>query len=62
MREIIQYAQKRFITILPEIDIPAHSLALIASYPNLSCTQLNYPVNAGFPQPHPGRQRPLYRQ
>jgi len=51
MREIIEYARKRFVTILPEIDIPAHSLALIASYPNLSCTQLNYPVNAGFRNP-----------
>jgi len=47
MKEIIKYAQDRFITILPEIDVPAHSLALIASYPNLSCTQLPYSVNAG---------------
>ncbi|MEP6467843.1 MAG: beta-N-acetylhexosaminidase, partial [Parafilimonas sp.] len=47
MKEIIKYAQRRFITILPEIDVPAHSLALIASYPNLSCTQLPYSVNAG---------------
>jgi hexosaminidase len=51
MREIIEYAKKRYVTILPEIDVPAHSLALIASYPNLSCTQLNYPVNAGFRNP-----------
>ncbi|MDO6430475.1 family 20 glycosylhydrolase [Flavitalea sp. BT771] len=51
MREIIQYAKQRFVTILPEIDIPAHSLAMIASYPNLSCTQLPYPVNAGFRNP-----------
>lgn len=47
MKEIIAYAQARYITILPEIDVPAHSLALIASYPNLSCTQLPYPVNPG---------------
>jgi len=47
MREIIQYAAQRYITILPEIDIPAHSLALISSYPNLSCTQLQYSVNPG---------------
>lgn len=47
MKEIIKYAQDRFITILPEIDVPAHSLALISSYPNLSCTQLPYSVNAG---------------
>ena len=47
VREIIKYAQDRYITILPEIDVPAHSLALIASFPNLSCTQVPYPVNAG---------------
>ncbi|HEY5464037.1 MAG TPA: family 20 glycosylhydrolase [Hanamia sp.] len=47
MKEIIKYAQDHFISILPEIDVPAHSLALIASYPNLSCTQLPYSVNAG---------------
>ena len=47
MREIIRYASDRYITILPEIDIPAHSLALISSYQNLSCTQLPYSVNPG---------------
>jgi len=47
MREIIKYAADRYITILPEIDIPAHSLALISSYQNLSCTQLPYSVNPG---------------
>jgi hexosaminidase len=51
MREMIQYAKERNITILPEIDVPAHSLALIASFGNLSCTQLPYSVNAGFRSP-----------
>jgi hexosaminidase len=51
MREIIRYAQQRYVTILPEIDIPAHSVALISSYPNLSCTQLPYPVNPGARPP-----------
>ena len=51
MREMIRYAKERNITILPEIDVPAHSLALIASFPNLSCTQLQYSVNAGFRSP-----------
>ena len=49
IREMIKYAQDRFITILPEIDVPAHSLALIAAFPNLSCTKLQYPVNPGSP-------------
>jgi hexosaminidase len=51
MREIIRYAADRHVTILPEIDIPAHSLALISSYPNLSCTQLQYSVNPGARPP-----------
>jgi hexosaminidase len=51
MREIIRYAADRYITILPEIDVPAHSLALISSYPNLSCTQLPYSVNPGARPP-----------
>lgn len=48
IREIVKYAQDKFITILPEVDVPAHSLALIAAYPNLSCTGLQYPVHAGW--------------
>ena len=49
IREIVKYAQQKFITIIPEIDVPAHSLALIAAYPALSCTQLQYSVNPGSP-------------
>lgn len=37
IREIIQYATDRNITIVPEIDVPGHSMAAIASYPELSC-------------------------
>ncbi len=35
--EIVQYAQERFVTIVPEIDVPGHSMAAIAAYPELSC-------------------------
>ena len=38
IRELVEYARSRFINILPEIDVPGHSLATIASYPELSCT------------------------
>lgn len=38
IRELVQYAKNRFINILPEIDVPGHSLAAIAAYPELSCT------------------------
>jgi hexosaminidase len=47
IREILAYAKARYVTVLPEIDVPAHSLALIAAYPGLSCTQQPYPVNPG---------------
>ncbi|RCH54407.1 beta-N-acetylhexosaminidase [Mucilaginibacter hurinus] len=47
IREVVEYAKQRFVTVLPEIDVPAHSLALIASYPNLSCTGLQYNVDPG---------------
>lgn len=52
MKEIVQYAKDRFITIIPEIDVPGHSLAAIAAYPELSCTGEQYPVMnrwGGFP-------------
>ena len=47
IKELIRYAQDRFVTILPEIDVPGHSLALVSAYPELSCTPGIYQVNAG---------------
>jgi len=38
IREIVAYAQSRYVTIVPEIEMPGHSLAALASYPELSCT------------------------
>ena len=38
IREIVRYAKDRFVNILPEVDVPGHSLAAIVSYPELSCT------------------------
>ncbi len=38
IKEVIQYAKERFVDILPEVDVPGHSLAAVASYPELSCT------------------------
>ena len=37
-REIVEYARRRNITIIPEIELPGHSGAAIAAYPRLSCT------------------------
>jgi hexosaminidase len=39
VKEIIQYALDRNVTIMPEIDVPGHSMSAIASYPELSCTK-----------------------
>ncbi|MEP7318060.1 MAG: family 20 glycosylhydrolase, partial [Panacibacter sp.] len=49
IKEVIQYAKDRFVNILPEVDVPGHSLAAIASYPELSCTPgaENYQVRSG---------------
>ena len=49
IKEVIQYAKERFVTILPEVDVPGHSLAALASYPELSCTPGPYNVSAGSP-------------
>lgn len=38
IKEIVQYAKARFVDILPEIDVPGHSLAAVVAYPELSCT------------------------
>jgi len=38
IKEIVQYAKERYITILPEIEMPGHSQAAIAAYPYLGCT------------------------
>jgi hexosaminidase len=38
IKEVIAYAEKRHITIVPEIEMPGHSLAALAAYPMYSCT------------------------
>lgn len=47
-REIVAYAADRFITVIPEIDLPGHSLAVLASYPELGCTGGPYEVATTF--------------
>ncbi len=48
IRELVQYAKDRFVNILPEVDIPGHSMAMLASIPGLSATPgTQYWVNAG---------------
>lgn len=47
IKEIIKFAQDRNITIIPEIDVPGHSMAALAAYPELSCTKAPVFVNPG---------------
>ncbi len=47
IREIVAYAKERYITIIPEIDMPGHSQAIVASYPEVSCDGGSYHVATG---------------
>ncbi|WP_372751836.1 beta-N-acetylhexosaminidase [Labilibaculum sp.] len=47
VKELIAYGQERNIEILPEIDVPGHSQAIIASYPELACEKKKYYVATG---------------
>ena len=47
IREVIEYARKRFITVVPEIDVPGHSMAFLTSYPQVSCTGGPFHINVG---------------
>lgn len=42
--DIVEYARKRFVTIIPEIELPGHSIAALAAYPELGCTGGPYKV------------------
>ncbi|MDB5012566.1 MAG: beta-N-acetylhexosaminidase, partial [Daejeonella sp.] len=42
IREVVAYAQKRYITIVPEIEMPGHSVGVLAAYPELACKQGDY--------------------
>ncbi len=38
IREIVEYAARRYVTIVPEIEMPGHSSSVFVAYPQLSCT------------------------
>ena len=44
LRDLVQYAADRYVTIVPEIEMPGHATALLAAYPELSCVSLNFEV------------------
>jgi hexosaminidase len=48
IREIVTYAAERYITVIPEIEIPGHSKAALAAYPKFSCTGGPFEIPTGF--------------
>ncbi len=47
-KEIVRYAAERFITVIPEVDMPGHMMAALASYPELGCTGGPYEIPVRF--------------
>ncbi len=45
VRDVVAYAKSKFITVIPEIEMPGHAMAALASYPELSCTGGPFEVN-----------------
>ncbi|KUK77293.1 MAG: GHF20 protein [Proteiniphilum acetatigenes] len=44
LKDVVAYAAERYITIIPEVDLPGHMLAALAAYPELGCTGGPYEV------------------
>lgn len=54
IRDIVKYAADRFITVIPEIEMPGHATAALAAYPYLGCVGKDYKVTT--PLRHSGRR------
>ena len=48
IREVVDYATSKGITVIPEIDLPGHMVAALATYPELGCTGGPYDVRTGW--------------
>ena len=48
IREVVAYAAARHITVVPEIEMPGHAMAALASYPQMGCTGGPYDVQKGW--------------
>ena len=44
IKDVVAYAKARYVTVVPEIELPGHALAALASYPELGCTGGPYEV------------------
>lgn len=48
IRDVVEYAKARHIEVIPEIDVPGHSSAILAAYPELSCHKQSVNVEGQF--------------
>jgi hexosaminidase len=50
IKEVVEYAKDRYITVVPEIEMPGHSSAAVSSYPEISCKkeQIDVPIKFGI--------------
>ena len=48
LREVVAYAAKKGITVIPEVDLPGHMVAAVSSYPELGCTGGPYEVRKSW--------------
>ena len=47
IKEVLEYAKKRYVRVVPEIDVPGHSLAILVAYPELACMKAPTTINVG---------------
>ena len=47
VKEVVAYAQKRFVTVVPEIEMPGHTTSSLAAYPEYACTEGPFNVMPG---------------
>nr|MDQ6941225.1 family 20 glycosylhydrolase [Candidatus Eremiobacteraeota bacterium] len=47
VREVVAYAARRYVTVVPEIDVPGHTAAVVRAYPRLACAHEMLCTNAG---------------
>ncbi len=48
IRDVVAYAKRRFVTIVPEIEMPGHSVEVLAAYPELACKPGRYAVRIAW--------------
>jgi len=47
IKDVLAYAKQRYVRVIPEIDVPGHSLATLVAYPELACMKAPKYVNVG---------------